>query len=220
MVTTLQERARELAAEVDEERAADAARRIEERRPMVEQLVSDLVGEWLEAARLEIAWHPGPLTAQGESGDHWHAHVAFENPDDDDELELVLFVDLAQVRLRRIDNDPEPTSAGHTQGWEERPGYGHWLLPRTCENCGDAYAEHAGWSLADLGRALDRPPRHRCAQERVVVESHLIVGEGRIETDAKQRMVELEEEGRIVSTHVDSGRLILVGYLPSDADLF
>lgn len=208
---TLQDRAREHHAAVVAERQAARAQRIEDARPRVEQIVADDTERWLRVHRFEIAWLPGPLTAQDDDGTRWHAHVRFINPEPDDDLELVMHVDLGS-------GGPINDEQG---GWTERDYSTRWLLPVVCAACGDTWARPVGWSLADLGRALDSTRSHECARSRVVIERHLVGGtEGTCDPAIGERLLELEDAGYLVSTHFDEGWLAFVATRSSDDQPF
>lgn len=190
---TLQDRARAAAVEREMERSADQAKRYDQAKARVEQLAPGIVDQWLADNHLDITASVGTMTTTETLADRWHVSVRFTGPTPDDDLDLVLALELGDL-------SPD----GQPHAW--------WLVPRTCARCKQTVPDHAGWSLADLGRALERDLDHRDCIERppVLVERHHLGGET-TGPEAAERIAELERDGYAVAATPDEGWLVLVG---------
>lgn len=192
MVETVADRARSAAVEAELERYALEAQRLDRGRAHAAELASRAVGAWCETERLErvtcTLGDPEPLGVHG----RWRVPVTFPAPSPDDDLRLLL-----ELEVDDIDHLA-------------------WWIPRSCARCLEPYAVPAGWSLAELGRALDDRRLHECEPPPwfVVETIHLpAAGSDPRSCDGRlaDRMTRLTEAGYVLETHLTDGFVVLVG---------
>lgn len=190
------DRARAAAVEAELERATKATERLDAARRRAETLAPQLIEQWLEDQRVPGHFVLGPVTTPDPGGiaERWNISVRLTGPHPDDDLELVLALELGGM-------SPD----GQPHAW--------WMVPRTCARCQQTVPVHAGWTLADLGRALDRDLDHQecIARPAVLIEKHPLYGENPDMTDTAARIEALERDGYVVSALPDDGWLVLIG---------